>query len=886
MYISKIFLDSFGKFDRGEVDLNEGLNCIYGKNEDGKSTIKSFLAYILSSLHQPYSYNRIADSYKRYEPFNSDEFKGHLLCGDILESGSKVRIYQDFKEMEQPLVTDDLGEVIDIGSDKINVIGFHELQGENSKDLLLDILNRIEDLKNSNLFGIHANDIFSKINAIPDTYKDEVHFLDLKQEVAEIDDFLKEFDEKYANYKGLSAKIYASQKEMADIERTINQLDNKIEKANVLAIIKLQESVKDINAEIVKYQEQLSDLEGYSEADISQAETTLAANKEMDSVKITIKDKKDELYETEKKIRIMGMGRDFKNIIKLTYEDNISFLRSICRELIEHSNKIDNIRNSIMDYIELRDESRGQSSGDIELDFDTAVLAKDYFKYVNMNDWGNSIKRELTDIESKSPDVSTIKILEGKAKQMRILSIIGIVVAVLGVSLAVLINMLFLIVAVVGFGVAGFFAYLFVITRDANEQQKAEISTYQLEVKKYKQMIIDNDEKKNMLLHRYSCNTEREFVAYYNNYKDAHASNEEIESKIEILESDLRDQEMAMKLSVSQIKRAEKDYGIELQEFLLEPHVLLSTVEEYVQQSKEYMRLYNNVHDLKEEIASLEQKMDTMPEVQVEETSDIEQNSIAYQLASFELERLKKQKEELLSEMSEEELEQRAQLLNGTEFFGALNLTKDEEADKTTNRENKVRISQLLDDIARYKLELAKQEIFLGKSAKLKRRRKALMTQINGLSEVESMSTKAVSYLRASSFEVSSHITEKVEEKIGHIIYNITKKYSKVRFTDQLDIEFYHEKLGEWKPVSSLSAGSIDQVYIALRLAIVELTAGNNNYPLVFDDSFVQYDKKRLSRILTYLSTLDRQVIILTCHKRESRIMENLSIDYNCVQLS
>lgn len=886
MYISKIFLDSFGKFDRGEVDLNEGLNCIYGKNEDGKSTIKSFLAYILSSLHQPYSYNRIADSYKRYEPFNSDEFKGHLLCGDILESKDQVKIFQDFKQMEQPLVTNDFGEVIDIGSDKINVIGFHELQGENSKDLLLDILNRIEDLKNSNLFGIHANDIFSKINAIPDTYKDEVHFLDLKQEVAEIDDFLKDFDQKYADYKSVSAKIYKSKKEMADIERTINQLDNKIEKANVLAIIKLQESVKDINSEIEQYQKQLAELEVYSDADISEAETTLAANKEMDSVKITIKDKKDELYETEKKIRIMGMGRDFKNIIKLTYEDNISYLRGICRELIEHSNKIDNIRNSIMDYIELRDDSRGQSNGEVELDFDTAVLAKDYFKYVNMNDWGNSIKRELSEIESKSPDASTIKILESKAKQMRTLSLVGVVVAVVGVSLAVLINMLFLILAIVGFGVAGFFAYLFVITRDANEQQKAEISTYQLEVKKYKQMIIDNDEKKNLLLHRYSCNTEREFIAYYNTYKDAHASNEEIESKITILEGDLRDQEMAMKLSVSQIKDAEKDYGIELQEHLLEPHVLLSTVEEYVQQSKEYMRLYNNVHDLKEEIASLDLRVDTMPEVQVEETNDIEQNSIAYQLASFELERLLKQKEELLSEMTEQELDERAQSLNGAEFFGALNLTKDDEADKTVSRDNKVRISELLDEIAKYKLDANKQETYLGKASKLKRRRKALMTQINGLSEVEALSTRAVSYLRSSSVEVSSHITEKVEDKIGNIIFDITKKYSKVRFTDQLDIEFYHDKLGEWKPVNSLSAGSIDQVYIALRLAIVELAAGNNNYPLVFDDSFVQYDKKRLTRILKYLSTLDRQVIILTCHKRESRIMENLSIDYNCIQLS
>ena len=90
MYISKIHLENFGKFSNNEINLDEGLNCVYGKNEDGKSTVKGFVSYVFSSLHQPYSYGKIADKYARYKPFNSKEFKGSLLCRDVSENMDKT----------------------------------------------------------------------------------------------------------------------------------------------------------------------------------------------------------------------------------------------------------------------------------------------------------------------------------------------------------------------------------------------------------------------------------------------------------------------------------------------------------------------------------------------------------------------------------------------------------------------------------------------------------------------------------------------------------------------------------------------------------------------------------------------------------------------------
>lgn len=46
MYIKKINIDSFGKLKNKEINLEKGINIIYGENECGKSTISTFIKYI------------------------------------------------------------------------------------------------------------------------------------------------------------------------------------------------------------------------------------------------------------------------------------------------------------------------------------------------------------------------------------------------------------------------------------------------------------------------------------------------------------------------------------------------------------------------------------------------------------------------------------------------------------------------------------------------------------------------------------------------------------------------------------------------------------------------------------------------------------------------
>jgi uncharacterized protein YhaN len=82
-----------------------------------------------------------------------------------------------------------------------------------------------------------------------------------------------------------------------------------------------------------------------------------------------------------------------------------------------------------------------------------------------------------------------------------------------------------------------------------------------------------------------------------------------------------------------------------------------------------------------------------------------------------------------------------------------------------------------------------------------------------------------------------------------------------------------------------LSAGTIDQVYFALRLAVADLLLGNDEVPLLLDDSFALYDETRVKAVLQKIAKR-QQIILFTCHKREQSLLKELGLPYQFVDLS
>ena len=86
-------------------------------------------------------------------------------------------------------------------------------------------------------------------------------------------------------------------------------------------------------------------------------------------------------------------------------------------------------------------------------------------------------------------------------------------------------------------------------------------------------------------------------------------------------------------------------------------------------------------------------------------------------------------------------------------------------------------------------------------------------------------------------------------------------------------------------PMNQMSSSTIDQIYLALRLATAKLMS-KGSLPLFLDDSFVNYDNSRLRTVLDYLYKSYRsQIIIFTCHTREEQTLRSIGAKFNFLKI-
>ena len=70
-----------------------------------------------------------------------------------------------------------------------------------------------------------------------------------------------------------------------------------------------------------------------------------------------------------------------------------------------------------------------------------------------------------------------------------------------------------------------------------------------------------------------------------------------------------------------------------------------------------------------------------------------------------------------------------------------------------------------------------------------------------------------------------------------------------------------------------LSAGALDQLYLAARLAICELVLPSESAaPIILDDALANFDDHRMEAALQWLkqAAQHRQILLFTCHGREA----------------
>ena len=109
-------------------------------------------------------------------------------------------------------------------------------------------------------------------------------------------------------------------------------------------------------------------------------------------------------------------------------------------------------------------------------------------------------------------------------------------------------------------------------------------------------------------------------------------------------------------------------------------------------------------------------------------------------------------------------------------------------------------------------------------------------------------------------------------------------RYTKLLMDENMELSLEHEH--QPVPISSVSVSTIDQVYLALRIACIEFFWPEESMPLLLDESFAMYDTERITETLSWLAeSYPGQIFLFTAQSREEEILSSCRIKHQIIHL-
>ena len=158
--------------------------------------------------------------------------------------------------------------------------------------------------------------------------------------------------------------------------------------------------------------------------------------------------------------------------------------------------------------------------------------------------------------------------------------------------------------------------------------------------------------------------------------------------------------------------------------------------------------------------------------------------------------------------------------------------------------------------------------------------------KIVNLRKLEKSMNLAKELLEKAYEKMKNTVTPKFTENLSKNINKITDgKYTNVMVKDDNGLVVELEN-GNYVEANRLSVGTIDQLYLSLRLSMTE-DLSKEKMPIMLDEAFAYYDTQRLKNILKYLANTypDRQMLLFTCTEREKHIFDECNIQYHFIEL-
>lgn len=234
-----------------------------------------------------------------------------------------------------------------------------------------------------------------------------------------------------------------------------------------------------------------------------------------------------------------------------------------------------------------------------------------------------------------------------------------------------------------------------------------------------------------------------------------------------------------------------------------------------------------------------------------------------------------KQQSAALSKYDEASL--RAELSSGVEFVGDAE-AEYWQADEDYKRAEE-RLTELRVEIARCGFDADARADAVAALESAKAERDDYKERYDVLDSAYSAVDRAYENMRR-------NFAPRIREGAGEYLAEISGgRYKSVMLSEDMDISV--DASGESVSVKTLSTGTADAVYVALRMSLIR-NIFEGNVPLFMDESLSSLDNTRAEGVLRMIEKFvgdGSQCLLFTCHSRECALCDKLGIKYNLINL-
>lgn len=870
MKIKKLHIKSFGKLNDLEVELNPGLNVIYGSNEAGKSTTQHFIKsmfYGMSSLKK----NIRENDRRRFLPWDARRAEGTLVFQDDYENEYIIhRSFGQTKKEDDSIVyntiTGQKALHIDNNQPGRDIFGFGEDAFEKTlfiKQLGAKVAMDKEDeimKKLTNLNESGEEDIsYNKAKAALDNFKKILRGSRKNGKIDQLEESIIKYRELKRELKNLQIENLEDSEKLKAIEDKIKRLEQEldlcyVEKNSVKADSILSEAEKDFKescyaGELKEGELLLQKGEQCLSVLKERIETLEAMEKDSNNLKTLVQEEKVKLKLYE---GISNLGEDIE--IKLN---------SIAIEKREREEKLQNIGSLKADIRKLEEEIINLSNKAGVQNRLLSITADQENELLDLQERAKELSYLIEAEKLKDNRELKLDILKDKKKNSIFLMTLGVIFTLAifwGISAE---NTFGVLIGVMG---ALLLAYGFVqFSAASNRLRDMQVldtkgNNLDLLLKEKREV----EEKLSELFIIYGVNSYSELKTKLDNCRNIISTIEGIKRTVDFKKKELsalNEEEVEYDLS-----RINKYY-----DFLYD-HCKCSTLEEFYKKLKEYKTIKADFEKLKEqydrridENFTKRQQHDFVKEelkdlllnfigINIEDAFGVQDYETALKAIRSNFERMREIQQKAYSGYNEkrELLEVRSDNLH-KELIQCREYKKDVEHKIELRFKDREPLWVIEEELERFYSEKASSEKLFS-SAEI----------------ADEVLTEAFE-------EMQKNFAPKLNAEVGEILNKITEgKYREVKVSANYEINVMENQRP--RELEYLSGGTFDQVYFALRLGLCNIIFQKEAVPIFLDDAFIQYDEERLNNVIEFLKEYsnEHQVIVFTCRKLPSVSCINL----------